>query len=95
MTTTTCIDEKWLEAYLGLVAHEESRRELLWLRAMETGEDARTLERVDPSLRARLAFFLGFSFDALGALSERERAREFGRLYDEHLEWLCGIRASA
>lgn len=66
-----------------LIADPHARRELLWLRAKEKGNegDARDIERVDPGVVARLRE-AGFDVDV--GLDERRSLRErFGRMMDE------------
>jgi hypothetical protein len=70
-----------------LIADSHARRELLWLRAKERGDerDAREIERVDPSVVARLRA-AGFDVD-VGADDERGGRRErFGRMMDQRQE---------
>jgi hypothetical protein len=63
-----------------IVADPRARRELLWLRAKEKGDDeaARDLESVDPELVARLRR-AGLEVDECGDESPRARAERFAR----------------
>ena len=82
-----------------LVADPRARRELLWLRAKEKGDDrdAREIERVDPSVVARLRA-AGFDVDVRGDDERGGRRERFGRMMDErqeqHMERLAREAAS-
>jgi hypothetical protein len=75
MTEDLAVDVQALEY---VIANPEARRELLWLRAREKGDDwtISDLRRVDPQIEARLQLAQGpFDDDA-----------DFGSLYDDCLE---------
>jgi hypothetical protein len=78
-----------------LVADTRARRELLWLRAKEKGDEgaAADLERMDPEIISRLRE-AGLDLD--GSPNERREARRerFGRLSDERFEHHVAIIAS-
>jgi hypothetical protein len=79
-----------------IVADHHARRELLWLRATEKGDEdaARDLERVDPELVARLRR-AGLEVDECGEESARARAELFARLWDRcHARHLASFRRS-
>jgi hypothetical protein len=61
-----------------------ARRELLWLRAKEKGEDehARDLEQVDPQITERLRA-AGLDAGERSGESPAERRERYGRLWDE------------
>ena len=67
-----------------IATDDHARRELLWLRAKEKGDDhlARDLERVDPQLVGRLRRS-GLDVEERDGESPRERAERMGRLWDE------------
>lgn len=67
-----------IQALEHVVADAEARRELLWLRAREKGDDwtIRDLKRVDPGIEERLRVAQG-PFDD---------AADFGQMYDDCLE---------
>jgi hypothetical protein len=77
-----------------LMADSHARRELLWLRAKEQGDerDAREIERVDPSVVARLRA-AGFDVDVRADDERGGRRERFGRMMDQrqeqHLERLA------
>lgn len=79
-----------------IVADEENRRELLWLRAREKDDDvhARRLVGGDPSLPLRLRYLHGVDFDAIDALDPRRREHVYAALFDDHLDWLLGREGS-
>jgi hypothetical protein len=74
-----------LAARLARICNDdEQRREMLWLRAMEKGDEptARDLERIDPGLRERVADVRR----SAEAVDPRSAAELYGRAYDERLE---------
>jgi hypothetical protein len=67
--------------------HDETRRELLWLRAQEK-EDAQSiasLERADPGLRARMREFMAETRPDL-IEDPRQRQRAFARLWHRRFD---------
>ncbi len=84
--------EQWTTAFSRIVEDDQSRRELLWIRAKEKGdvEHAQALVSVDPGVKARLWFFHDVSFDEVDLMPEEHRKRTYARLYDAHLSWLIG-----
>lgn len=69
---------------LRFLEDEDARRELLWLRAKEEGDElaARDLEYVDPSLIDRLRA-AGVDVDEHPGEGPAERRKRFARLWDE------------
>lgn len=76
-----------IRVFERLIADPEARRELLWLRAMEKGDDgdACDIERVDPGVVARLRA-AGFDIDVRPDDERRGRRERFGRMMDEREE---------
>lgn len=70
-----------------LVADTRARRELLWLRAKETGDEgaAADLERMDPEIVRRLRA-AGLDLEARPNEPLQARRERFGRLSDERFE---------
>lgn len=66
---------------------DETRRELLWLRAQEKedAESIESLERVDPELRARMRAFMAERRPDL-IEDPRQRRKAFARLWHERFE---------
>ncbi len=62
--------------------HDETRRDLLWLRAQEKEdvESIESLERADPGLRERMRAFMAESRPDL-IEDRRQRQRAFARLW--------------
>ncbi|MBI4700970.1 MAG: hypothetical protein HY744_07395 [Deltaproteobacteria bacterium] len=91
----------WTLALDRICGDDQARRELLWLRAHESGDGraAELLERIDPTLRERMrsveAEYLarGFELD-----SPESRRHGYGRMYDDcyrrHARRLLGAPAS-
>ncbi len=84
----------------ALVCDRHARRELLWLRAKERGDDAsaRDLERVDPAIVERLSA-AGLDVADRCAEPPAVRSDRYGRLFDacfeHHVALLAGnARAS-
>jgi hypothetical protein len=67
--------------------HDETRRELLWLRAQEKedAESIESLERVDPGLRERMRAFMAETRPDL-IEDPRERRKVFARLWHQRFE---------
>ena len=66
---------------------DETRRELLWLRAQEKedAESIESLERVDPGLRERMRAFMAETRPDL-IEDPRQRRKAFARLWHERFE---------
>jgi hypothetical protein len=66
-----------------IVSDVKARRELLWLRAKEKGDEAtaRDLVRIDPGIVDRLSV-AGFDVAERDGEPRRARAERFGRLQD-------------
>ena len=83
--------ESRLGAIAALINDPIARRELLWLRAKEKGDDwsLQALEIADPDLRCRMAQIekelLPVGVDVE---TDRERSKAYGRAYDCHYERL-------
>jgi hypothetical protein len=67
--------------------HDQTRRDLLWLRAQEVEdtESIASLERADPALRARMRAFMAETRPDL-IEDPRKRRRAFARLWQERYE---------
>jgi hypothetical protein len=86
----------WAAAIARIAGEQQSRRELLWLRAMEKGDGihAKRLLGLDPSIPARLRFLHDVDFEALDALDPVRRRDAYAALYDFHLDWLVGSESA-
>lgn len=75
---------------------DQSRRELLWLRAKEKGDelDARRLLERDPTIPYRLRFFHEIDLAAVDGFGAWRRTEAYAALYDAHLDWLLGYDGS-
>ena len=75
---------------------DQSRRELLWLRAKEKGDEleARRLLARAPTVPFRLRFFHEVDLGAVDGLDAWRRGEAYGALYDAHLDWLLGSDGS-
>jgi hypothetical protein len=79
--------DEMVEKLRRVCAHDQIRRELLWLRAQEK-EDAESidsLERADPGLRERMRAFMA---EARPDLIEnpRQRRKAFARLWHQRFD---------
>ena len=86
--------EDEVELLDALCKDPDARRELLWLRAKEKEDDEslRSLERVDPTLRGRLA---DVARRVEAEDDDRERSEAWGREWDERYEWHMARLAAA
>jgi hypothetical protein len=83
--------EAEIAALERICGDDRARRELLWLRAKEKGDDwcVRDLERVDPDIPRRLAA-LEALLDPRDIETDRGRREAYGRLWNQCYEGHAG-----
>ena len=75
-----------LQALVSITRDSKVRRELLWLRAMEKGdeESAKSLERADAGLESRIRALYEAEMDEAELLVGRARREVFAELWHRH-----------
>ncbi len=79
--------DEMMEKLERACAEDETRRDLLWLRAQEKEDDEsiESLERVDPGLRARMRAFMAETRPDL-IEDPRQRRQAFARLWHRRFD---------